>query len=116
MKTLFDLLKELNPAIQVKDDKEFIISNKEIISFKSLNHKSTSLANKLKHDGVKSEDIVPILLENSPNFIIAVLSLWMIEAIPVPINLKLSKLEIEEQLKFLKCQFVLVDESYDKKI
>ena len=116
MKTLFDLLTELNPAIQVKDDKEFIISNKEIISFKSLSHRSTSLANKLKHDGVKSEDIVPILLENSPNFIIAVLSLWMIEAIPVPINLKLSKLEIEEQLKFLKCQFVLVDEPYAKKI
>ena len=116
MKTLFDLLRELNHAIQVTDDKEFIISDKERISFKSLNDKSISLANKLKHDGVKPDDIVPILLENSPNFIIAVLALWMTEAIPVPINLKLSKLEIEEQLKFLKCKFVLVDESYKEKI
>ena len=73
METLFDFLKELNPAIQIKDDKEIIISDKEIISFKSLNHKSISLAKKLKHDGVKSEDRVPILVDNSPNFIISVL-------------------------------------------
>ena len=40
----------------------------------------------------------------------------MIEAIPVPINLKLSISEIEEQIKFLDCQFVLVDESFKQKI
>ena len=59
---------------------------------------------------------VPILLDNSPNFIVSVLSLWMIEAIPVPINLKLSASEIEEQLKFLKCQYVLIDKSFKEKI
>lgn len=116
MTTLFDFLKVLNPAIQVNDDKEFIISDKEVISLKSLNHKSTSLAKKLKRDGVKSEDRVALLVDNSPNFIISVLALWMIEAIPVPINLKLSAIEIEEQLKFLRCQFVLIDESFKEKI
>ena len=116
MKTLFDFLKELNPAIQVSDDNEFIISAKEKISFKSLNRKSTYLAKKIKQEGVKSEDRVPILIDNSPNFIISVLSLWMIEAIPVPINLKLSVSEIEEQLKFLDCRFVLIDKSFKEKI
>jgi o-succinylbenzoate---CoA ligase len=116
MKTLFDLLREINPSIQIKVDSKFIISDKEIISLKFLNHKSISLANKLKHDGVKSGYRVPILIDNSPNFIISVLSLWMIEAIPVPINLKLSAPEIEELLKFLKCQYVLIDELFKEKI
>lgn len=116
MKTLFSLLREFNPAVQVKADKDFIISDKEKISFGSLNHNSSSLAKKLEQDGVKSQDVVPILIDNSPNFIISVLALWMIEAIPVPINLKLSKFEIEEQLKFLKCKFVLTDDLFKDKI
>lgn len=116
MKTLSDILKKLNPASQVNVEKEFIISDKEIISFKSLNYKSISLANKLKDSGIKSEERVPILIENSPNFIISVLALWMTEAIPVPINLKLSASEIEEQLKFLECQFIVIDESFKHKI
>lgn len=116
MKTLFDFLKKLNPAIQVKDDNEFIISDKEKISFKSLNRKSTYLAKKIKREGVKPADTVAILIDNSPNFVISVLSLWMIEAIPVPINLKLSVSEVENQLGFLKCRFVLIDESFKGKI
>jgi len=116
METLPDLLKKLNPAIKIKDDKEFIISDKEIIYLKTLNHKSTSFAKKLIHIGVKSEDRVPILINNSPDFIISVLSLWMIEAIPVPINLKLLISEIEEQIRFLDCQYVLIDGSFKQKI
>lgn len=116
MTNLFAFLKELNPAVNIKDDSDFIISKKEIISFKSLNHKSISFANKLKDNGIMSQDRIPILLENSPNFIIAVLSLWMIEAIPVPMNLKLSLVEIEEQLKFLKSKFALIDEPFTGKM
>ncbi len=61
MKPYLISYKELNSVIQIKEEKEFIISDKETISFKSLNHKSVTLAKKLKQDGVKSNEKVAIL-------------------------------------------------------
>jgi o-succinylbenzoate---CoA ligase len=116
MKTIYDLLKEFNSNLKIDNDKSFIIGKSEILTYHSLNQKTIGISKKFKDSGISKDEIVAILLDSSPNFIVAVLSLWMIEAIPVPINLKLSPPEIQEQIKFLSCRFVVIDDSHKEKI
>jgi len=55
----------------------------------------------LKKNNIIKGNHVAIIEHNSIEFVIELLSIWAIGAIPVPINLRLSEKEISEQLKFV---------------
>jgi len=116
MKTVYNFLKTLNPYLITPERKIVIHSQDESISYQSLNFKVNLAAKHLRKSGIAPGDLVAILSDNSPDFVVSILALWMIEAIPVPINIKLSASEIEEQLKILECKFVLAEYSLKEKI
>lgn len=75
------------------------------------------LVNRLTHSihsqGVRKGDHVPVLLDNGINFIISIIALWRLNAIPVPLNIRLLQNEIAEQLIFLDCRFIITEKNFD---
>ncbi len=111
MKTFYDLLRELNPDLKIDLDKNFILTPQKTFTYHSVIQSCNHSAESLRQLGAEKNSLVPILLDNSPDFITAVFSLWMLEAIPVPINIKLSSSEIKAQLDFLKCRSIIINDS-----
>lgn len=111
MKTFYDLLRELNRDLKIDLDKNFILTPQKTLTYHSVNQSCGHSTEMLRKFGVEKNSLVPILMENSSDFIIVVISLWMLEAIPVPINIKLSPSEIKTQLDFLKCKEIIVSSS-----
>lgn len=89
----------------------FIISNGAKISYHEFEKKVKNTSSYLKNKGIDEGDNVAIISENHPDFILLVFALWKIKAVPVPINVKLLSKEIEEQIKFADCRFVLVNKN-----
>jgi O-succinylbenzoic acid--CoA ligase len=116
MKTFYDLLQELNPDLKIDLDKNFILTPKKIFNYQSVIQSFNHSVEILKQFGIEKNSFIPILMNNSPDFIIAVISLWMLEAIPVPINTKLSLPEIKNQITSLNSKSVLVDNNIKEKL
>ena len=74
----------------------------------------------LKETGIKKNDIITLLFNNSIELVVLTLSLWEIGAIPVPLNTKLLQKELKDQVDFLKSKFTIkqrtVDFSFDSAI
>lgn len=66
-------------------------------------------AHSLKSNSIERYERVPILLDNSINFIVANLALWRCGAIPVSLNTRLLEEDIIEQLVFLESRFLITD-------
>ncbi len=93
-----------------------VISKEQTLTYSELESKVNSYASYLKETGIKNEDKVCLIGENSIEFIFIVLALWKLNAIPVPLNNKLLKNELEELIDFSKCQFVFIQNDLNKKI
>lgn len=107
MNSLTKLLESLNPNLKISPENVFIKTNYGSTTYKVLNDKVISTAKYLREQGVQANEIVPILSDHSIDFIVSVLTLWTLKAVPVPLNNKLSQSELEEQIKFLKARFLL---------
>ena len=107
--SILDLIRP--PEIKVNPASTAILYNNEEITYRTIN----SLVNKtsyfLNEKGVKENDIVALLFSNSLEFIITLFSLWEIGAVPVPLNIKLSEKELNEQVEFLKPQLSIKEKS-----
>lgn len=107
MKPLYQLLKYFNTTLDISDDRAIIFTNSDNITYETLNQKVISAAKHFNDKGIETREIVPILTDHSADFITAVLALWTIGAVPVPLNIKLSSSELAEQIKFLQSRFLL---------
>ena len=59
-------------------------------------------------------DKVAILSENNTEYVILVLALWKIGAIPVPLNTRLLPNELEELVSFAGCNFLFTGKLEEK--
>jgi O-succinylbenzoic acid--CoA ligase len=116
MNSLDALLTAFNPNLKIDSNKDFILTNQKTFTYHSVIQSCTVVSRSLRQAGVEKNSLVPILMDNSPEFILSVLSLWMIEAIPVPINTKLSEPETEQQLKFLTSKHLIINDTYKEKV
>lgn len=116
MNSLDALLTAFNPNLKIHSNKYFILTNQKTFTYHSVIQSCTLFSRSLRQAGVEKNSLVPILMDNSPEFIFLVLSLWMIEAIPVPINTKLSEPETEQQLEFLKSKHIIINDTYKEKV
>lgn len=96
----------INPSFRIKSGKfsyDFSAISSRVMKFQEI----------LVKQNISKGDYAAVLSENNLEFIISILALWQIEAIPVLINTRLTKPEIENQIVF--CKIVLFS-SLQKKI
>jgi O-succinylbenzoate-CoA ligase len=92
-----------------------IISSSATYTFDQLRHKVLATASLLRNQKISSGDRVGIFGHNSVEFVINVLALWQLSAVPVPMNIRLTEKEIEEQLSLSSCSIILVQKDFSKK-
>lgn len=82
------------------------------LSFEEVDHLSNAVACGLGTQGVQRHDRVALILQNVPEFVIALLAIWKLDAIVVPINPMYRARELETILSDAGADTVLADEAY----
>jgi O-succinylbenzoic acid--CoA ligase len=98
-------LVELNRLLP---EKTAVVLDGEYRTFKDLSSRSTAVAKYFSGSGIKFNDNVCILSDHSYEFWIAVNALWLLGAVPVPLNSRNTNGEIEWQLKKVESKFLII--------
>lgn len=113
-------MKNLSPEkfflLRQNDSAKALISSSGTYTFDQLRQKVLAIASLLNSQQISTGDRVGIIGQNNVDFVINVLALWQISAIPVPLNLRLNESEIEEQLSLANCSTILVQNELYKKV
>lgn len=105
--------------------KQAILFDGNSVNYNELYNLSFNLANYFISVGIKENDNTAILYGNNIEFVKIVNALWMIGAVPVPLNTRNNVEEIQFQLNQVNAKFLLIEESlserfklisFDKKI
>lgn len=113
---LIGLLSQSNQTPYLPDyDSIAIITPDTALSYKQLNNKISFSVEALVNLGINRGDKAAILGENSAEYVILILALWKLGAIPVPLNIRLLKNEIKELILFAECKLLLTGKT-DKDI
>lgn len=80
--------------------------NNKLFDLPKISSQVNFFQNELLNIGLQTGDYAAIICENNIEYLVSILSLWQIGAIPVLINTRLTKSEIEEQISF--CKIVLL--------
>ncbi|ORX80633.1 acetyl-CoA synthetase-like protein, partial [Anaeromyces robustus] len=100
---------EFKRIAKINPDKVAIKFNKENITYNELDKITNSLSNYLRKIGIKRNDIIPIITERNPYYIIALLSVSKSGAAYLPIDIKLPTKRIEYILKEVNPKVILYD-------
>ena len=92
-----------------QNNSDAIILNNQIINYSELHKKVLSAANYLLAKNVKENDRVVMLGKNSSDFIILILALWKIGAIPVPLNFSSTENELNKFIDVISPSKILVE-------
>jgi O-succinylbenzoic acid--CoA ligase len=113
-------MKNLSPEkfflLRQNDSAKALISSSGTYTFDQLRQKVLAIASLLNSQQISTGDRVGIIGQNNVDFVINVLALWQISAIPVPLNLRLNESEIEEQVRLANCSTILVQNELYKKV
>jgi O-succinylbenzoic acid--CoA ligase len=93
-------------ALSIREDSTAIITPHSLLTYKQLNEKISSTVQSLLKLGIKRWNKAAILSENSTEYVILILALWKIGAVPVPLNIRLLPNELEELILFAGCNFL----------
>ena len=104
------LLKNQNPKAKA------IISSLSNLTYQELHNKVLLTAEFLQDQKIKSREKIGIIGQNSVEYVVVVLALWQIAAVPVPINIKLINSEIDGLLNAANCSTVIIQKSFEHKI
>lgn len=86
------------------------------ITYKQLSGLVNDRVEGLQKINIRQNDIVGILAEHSYQFIIDLLAIWSLGAVVFPINVKLTKEEINRQVNFIGCKVLTEDKTINKSI
>lgn len=92
--------------------KSVIVTSDKVVD----NHEMTRLINntaaKYFNAGIKPKDRVAIISENSLAYVITIYALWRINAIPIPLSIRLTEEELNKLVDFSDCAMVVKSEKY----
>lgn len=97
------------------DRTAFLSSNKKV-TYSELLHQSLTTAEKLNRLGVRTGNHVGILASHDYNFFVLINALWFIGAVPVPLNNRLTALEIQEEIRHAKISALITDNALTQKL
>ena len=114
------LMKNLSPdcflLLKQNPSAKAIVTSTSIYTFDELKQKVLNTAGYLKKQNISSGDCVGVIGQNDIHFVINILALWQLSAVPVPINTRLTEFEIEEQLAAARCSAVLSQKEFSGRI
>lgn len=90
-----------------RSDLTAINCNESEISYSSLFQSSNNISEFLGSKGIKKNDYVAVCTDDKVMFIKTVIAIWILEAVPVPINSKLLGSEINSLLEDHKIKFLI---------
>ncbi|QQS37480.1 MAG: o-succinylbenzoate--CoA ligase [Ignavibacteriales bacterium] len=90
-----------------------LINNENSLTPFELELSLNRYAHTLKSSGVSKGELVPILLDNNINFIVTVISLWRVGAVPVPLSTKQLNSELFAKLDFLNSRLLITDNLFN---
>jgi O-succinylbenzoic acid--CoA ligase len=96
----FLLLKQ-NPSSKA------IITSYFTYTFNDLKEKIFNAAYLFREQDIAAGDRVAIFGKNDTDFVITILALWQLSAVPVPLNIRLTENEIDEQFSLAGCSSLL---------
>jgi acyl-CoA synthetase (AMP-forming)/AMP-acid ligase II len=104
-------MKNLNPEkflLQKQNpNSKAIITSSFTYTFDELKAKVLSTVYYFKEQNIVAGNRVGIIGKNDADFVINILAIWQIGAVPVPLNTRLNENEIVEQLSLADCFCVL---------
>lgn len=89
-----------------------IRKSRSAITYLELSKKVKDTASNFRSIGILPDNHVALAIDNNEQFIINVLSLWMIGAIPVPLNTRLTTSEIEKLYSLSDSSFLIAEDSW----
>jgi o-succinylbenzoate---CoA ligase len=102
----------LNEAAGLFNSNDYIIYGDKHSSFIDTNNRASFLSFLLQRDYcIKRGDIVLIISDNNVDFVLLIFALWKLGAVPVPLNIRLNKTEVNTVIKFLKPAFVFLHDN-----
>lgn len=98
----------LNLVAKNYPNKLAFISHTKKITFLELKKKVENLAISLKNNGIKSQQKIGILSNNSIDYIIVELACAVIDVVLVPISVSMAKKDIIKQIKFTDVKYIFL--------
>ena len=93
-----------------KQDVDAIRTTKRILDYSALRDVVAHTAFQLKELGIAPDDKTAVLYNHNADFIIRILALWQIGAVPVPVSTRFTEPEIDELLENTDCNSIIIDE------
>jgi o-succinylbenzoate---CoA ligase len=92
-----------------------VISSDKIITYEELEIQSSALALKLS-ENISGNEYVGIYLDNSPDYITAIVALWKLGAVPVPLNLLAAEDELLKVVSITSLKTIITDKIRSQQI
>ncbi|MDU1847405.1 MAG: amino acid adenylation domain-containing protein, partial [Niallia nealsonii] len=86
------------------------------LTYKTLNEKSNSIAHYLRYNGLQPEELVMIVLDKSPDYIISLLGILKAGGAYLPVNPDTPKGRIDELIKDSKPKILITHSDYKEKV
>lgn len=102
--------------INVDPDKTALISDEQELTYKQLDERISRTVSALTELGLQSGSKAAVLGSHNAEFIILILSLWRIGAVPVPLNNRLKDDELKTILRIADPFILLIDKTSGRKI
>ena len=112
-KTLVELFEE---QVQKTPNNIAVIFENKNITYKELNEKANSLANYLRENGIKRNDLVGIMVKRSIEMIVAILGILKSGGAYIPIDSTYPKERIEYMLNSSNAKILLTQKQIENKI
>ena len=97
----------LNKQDNFKSDRPALICNQVKLTYNELDKRIQQTAAQLTNLGIKANSHISILSENNRDYIILILALWEISAVPIPLNTRLTDQELEDLIIHSNCEVKL---------
>ncbi len=110
------IIKEFERCAEKFADNIAITNEEEKITYKELNYKANIIANTLFDAGVKSGDIVGIILDKSVNMIASILGILKIRAAYLPISPEFPDDRINYMLEDANCKTIISDNKFEGRL
>ncbi|MBM4172547.1 MAG: o-succinylbenzoate--CoA ligase [Ignavibacteria bacterium] len=98
----------LEEVAEVIPSKKYLHDNNAQINFFELYNTVINIASQLNFSGVAEKDKVGILCENKKEFVELVFALWLIGAIPVPMNIRNTAAEISDSINIINIKHLYI--------